>query len=343
MTKRRQFIKQIATAGALASLPGALYSYNKEGKEKIWASLIHLSFNMWEDWIAPERAFRGYRPTLEFSEAVWRMALKQMVDEGMNMVIIDLGDGIIYDSHPEIAVNNAWTVSKLKLEIMKLRKLGLEPIPKLNFSTTHDTWLGKYSRMVSTKKYYRVCSDLISEVCDIFENPRFFHIGMDEESAHHQRFGRYAVVRQGDLWWDDFYFYVNETEKKNVRAWIWSDYYWNHPEVFLRKMPKSVLQSNWYYGEEFETPSNKKDANCIDTYIKLFDHGYDQVPTASYYNNNDNSIGNTVEYCEKHIDNQNLKGFLQTFWKPTTEEYGEHISKGISLFGKAKSWYYRQA
>ena len=65
----------------------------------------------------------------------------------------------------------------LKEELKKLRDAGLEPIPKLNFSTAHDTWLGPYSRCVSTPTYYKACEDLIEEVVELFDKPRFFHLG----------------------------------------------------------------------------------------------------------------------------------------------------------------------
>jgi hypothetical protein len=34
-----------------------------------------------------------------------------------------------------------------------------------------------------------------------------------------------------------------------------------------------------------------------------------------------------------------LDGFLQTFWKPTTERYRQDILKGIQLAGAAKKSY----
>ena len=92
-----------------------------------------------------------------------------MAATGINMVVIDLGDGIEYESHPEIAVKNAWK-PKSKNRAGKMRKLGIEPIPKLNFATTHDIWLKDYSRMVSTDIYYNVCKDLIEEVSLLFIN-----------------------------------------------------------------------------------------------------------------------------------------------------------------------------
>ena len=32
----------------------------------------------------------------------------------MNMVVIDLGDGVKYESHPEIAVKGAWSTTELR-------------------------------------------------------------------------------------------------------------------------------------------------------------------------------------------------------------------------------------
>jgi hypothetical protein len=84
-----------------------------------------------------------------------------MAKAGMNMVVIDVGDAIEYASHPEISVKNAWSSTRLGEELARLRSLGLEPIPKLNFSTAHDQWLHDYSRMVSTPVYYKVCAEVI--------------------------------------------------------------------------------------------------------------------------------------------------------------------------------------
>jgi len=98
----------------------------------------------------------------------------------MNALVLDLGDGVRWDSHPEIAVENAWTPAKLREELDRARELGIEPLPKLNFSTAHDAWLGPYSRMVSTPQYYEVCRDLIDEASELFGRPRLFHLGMDE-------------------------------------------------------------------------------------------------------------------------------------------------------------------
>lgn len=147
-----------------------------------------------------------YRPYLILDDKLWNEALRKMVKKGMNMVVITLGDGVKYESHPEIAVRGAWSASRLRKELQKIRKMGIEPIPELNFSAGHDAWLCSYSRMLSTDKYYEVCSDLIEEVIDIFDKPRFFYLGMDEETSSHQKGLNYSVVRRNDIWWETFIF-----------------------------------------------------------------------------------------------------------------------------------------
>jgi hypothetical protein len=350
MENRRDFIKQMAVAGIASSMPAALLAQQDPSKKKIWANLLHLSYNMWEDNVllkyrdenyncttcqeAREWA-HGYWPFLTFDEPTWDALLKEMAAVGMNMVVIDLGDGVQYESHPEIAVKNAWTPEKLRSELVKMRKMGLEPIPKLNFATTHDIWLGEYSRMVSTSKYYTVCSDLIREVIELFENPRFFHLGMDEETAQHQNRQDYVVIRQNDLWWGDLYFFIGEVEKKGVRSWVWSDYAWHQPDLFFKKMPKSVLQSNWYYDSDFDLNKLEEPEK---TYVKLYNdleaHGYDQVPTGSNHGN-DTNMGATVDYCKKVIDPSRLYGFMTAPWRPTLAPCLDRHKEAIAQVGRA--------
>ena len=219
-TTRRTFIKQLAAAGVMSAASPLAFSNPFKPEPKIWGALIHLSFNMWEEFISPHRPFRGFRPDLRLSEPLWNDALQRMADNGLNMVVIDLGDAVKYESHPEIAVHNAWTTDRLRSELRKIRALGLEPIPKLNFSAAHDTWMKDYSRMVSTEPYYTFCKNIVAEVIDLFDTPRFFHLGMDEETAAHQQYYRYTVVRRNDVWWDDFYHLIGEVEKEIGRAHV---------------------------------------------------------------------------------------------------------------------------
>lgn len=292
----------------------------------IWANLLHLGYNVYADWAAPDWAAKweyvDYQPHLRVDQSLWDDVVAAMAASGFNMAVIELADGIRYESHPEIAVEGAWTVDQLRGELAKMRALGLEPIPKFNFSTAHDAWLGPYARLISTDTYYKVCADLIAEAMRIFDRPRLLHLGMDEENLECQEAYEHVVIRQHDLYWRDTYFFVEQVEKAGARAWVWSDYLWQHPEDYLKKMPTSVVQSNWYYEEEFDT-----NRIPVRAYLDLEAAGFDQIPASANWPDPINSGStassrnprNTVEFCTERIAPQRLLGFMQTAWKPLLE------------------------
>lgn len=287
----------------------------------IWGDLIHLGMQMWE---------KTY-DDLQFDEAVWEKLVARMAERRLNTLLLDLGEGVVYPSHPELAVRGSWTAERLRREIARLKALGIEVLPKLNFSTAHDAWMKDYGRMVSTPEYYRVCADLVRDVCEMFDRPRLFHIGYDEENYRCQRGHPVMTVRQGDLWWHDFLKLVGEVERNGSRAWIWSDFIWHHEEEFLRRMPKSVMQSNWYYWPCFDL-SKRGDERLGDpeqfkqrAYLKLEKAGYDQIPTGSNWNN-DTNFGDTVRFCRANIAPERLHGFLTAPW---TETKPSDLEKGL--------------
>jgi len=302
-------------------------------KDLVWSYLLHLGYNMWSDREAREWQLThvSARPELRLDKRLWNDVLLALRDAGMNMVVIDLGEGVRYESHPEIGVKRSWKVDRLRGELQKMRDMGLEPIPKLNFSACHDAWLGPYARCVSTDAYYRVCADLISEVITLFDGPRFFHLGMDEETAGHQRYYEYVVIRQYDLWWHDLEFLVDQVAERGVRPWVWSDYVWHHPDLFYARMPTSVLQSNWYYGKSF----SRKVVGAR-TYRDLDNYGYDQIPAGSNWGCPEN-FGRTVSHARRNIAPERLLGFLQTVWRPTLEECRDRHMEAIDLAARARA------
>ncbi|WP_052667007.1 hypothetical protein [Nitriliruptor alkaliphilus] len=308
-----------------------------------WAQLVHISYNFWSDTPEPRR-LSAYRDRMQFDDGLWAELTQQMADSGLNTIVLDLGDAIRYESHPEIALQDAWSTARLKDELARLREIGLEPVPKLNFSTGHDAWLGTYQRQVSTPVYYEVCQDLIAEVGELFGGPRLFHLGMDEETAANQPRSRLVVIRQHELWWEDLNFLADEVTKTGARPWVWSDHAWRHPQDFYWKMPRSIVQSNWHYDLNF-TDADEGDRPRVQpvpevrdwrylTYLDLDDHGFDQIPTASNYRQA-KSLESTVDFCRRRLDPSRLLGFLQTTWKPTTREFEDHHLQAIEQVGGA--------
>ena len=361
MTTRRGFIASAALAAAGCATRTPLARFTASGEIK--AFLLHLGHNMWCDWF-PEgfdlKAAMAGIPAgttplpdkvLRSKDELWRKATDHAAAKGLNMIVVDLGEGLVYPSHPELAIEGSWTPEKLRAEIARLNKLGLEVIPKLNFSTTHNGWLKHYRRMLSTPTYYRVCEDLIADVADIFDRPRFLHIGYDEESANFQAgSGRCLLVtaRKGEFWLHDFLHIVRTVEKNGMRAWAWSDYGWDHPE-FYERCPKSVLMSNWYYDEcygGFELAANKTaDRKRLQGFYDLEKAGFEQVPCGTNWAGwkraklkvgADDVIGKLVKLCRRDIPAKNLKGFMMAPWASCdTEEHNQKNIRGIDLFADA--------
>ena len=337
---RRNFLAAGAAATAAGLAPRA---FAAPAPGKIWGGLFHMGVNMWSD--QPVDSWGPYKGEdlelvcqknhLRFDEGVWQRLTAHMVEAGMNLVVIDLGEALKYKSHPEIAVKGSWEIDRFRAELARLRKMGLEPIPKLNFSTAHDAWLKDYSHMVSTETYYKVCADLVREVIDIFDKPRFFHLGYDEETHGHQRKYLYSVVRQGDLWWHDLLFFVKTVESAGVRPWIWSDFYWHHPQEFMDRMPKSVLQSNWYYGDAFAVDDSNKSPPRVQAYIDHDKAGFDQIPTGSNWSN-DVNFGRTVEFCEKYLSKDRLPGYLTAPWVFTLPKFEAQNMRAIDQVAAAR-------
>ena len=326
---RRSFLGAGAAALAYGSVPKLFAGVPKP--EFMWGDLLHFGVNIqcdipvdkWGKYKGDDIKLMTAADHVRFDEGVFDRITDRMIAKGLNTVVIDLEEALYYPSHPELAVKGTWDVERFRRKLAQLRAKGLEPIPKLNFSTAHDIWLKEYHRMVSTPKYYQVVQDVIADVIEIFDTPRYFHIGFDEETVKHQSKHSIAIVRQGDLWWHDFLFIVKAIEKRGVRAWCWSDYIWHHKDVFLKRMPRSVLQSNWYYGHMFDPnlPLKKDlELNPVNAYLEMEKAGFDQVPTGSNWSVDD-SMRETVKFCRDNIAPERLKGFLAAPWVKTLPQF----------------------
>ena len=378
MKTRREFIWQTAFVGAGAVIGGcasvgATKAPALAGDFAVGA-LLHLGCNMWGDWTydghypasAEEEAKMFPNPKLRKNgsyrtpvcdylaadEKVWRGQTEFMRAEGLNMVIIDIGEAYAYPSRPELWVNGSWDAAKMRKELARLRGLGLEPIPKLNFSAGHDIWLKQYHYMTSTRKYYKVVADLIRDVCEVFDGPRYFHLGFDEEVPIAVKGRALAVMRQGDLWWHDLRFCVNEVERNGARAIVWHDKICGGKEEFLRNMPRSVVQMPWYYGKDFsETnlswrPEFEKSKtwdiqkNLIAGMAVIVAAGYDVMPCTSNWSS-DEATDAMLAYARKAVPAAQLKGVLTAPWRRTVPGQDRYTREAIRQLAVAKRKYFR--
>ena len=338
MTTRRDFMTSAAAFAALTGCRGPQAVGANPKADFPWAFLLHFGCNISGDISVPPK--RGSRMSslltdaefaalsdedcwmkdrLRFNYGMWRELSAKLRADGCNMIVVDVLEGVVYPSHPELAVRGSWAPEKLADEVARLRGLGFEVVPKLNFSTCHHAWMGPYRRMVSTTKYYEVCKDLIGDVFDIFGDVRLFHLGMDEEDlapCHHNT--SMIIMRQGDLWAHDLRFLVNEVERRGTRAWVWNDLARRLPmEKHLALMPKSVLQSPW----EYSTNKAGVDNACIRAFKTLADAGYDTVPCGSNCYGFCENFQSIAEFGKREMDPAHLKGFLMAPWLRILEPY----------------------
>ena len=307
-----------------------------------WAMLLHLGMNMWSDKRAADY--------VRCDEKLWKSVTERFAGKGGNMIVSDIGEALVYPSHPELAVRGSWSPEKLAGEVKRLKSMGVEAIPKLNFSACHDLWLKDYSKMRATADYYRVVEDVIRDVSEIFGKPRYIHLGWDEEKAKTQRANDYMAMRQGELWWHDMLFTVAMAEKYGARGWIWSDKEWLSKDEVMLKCPRSVLQSHWYYSVGFGPKWSKRDdkkmreapwaePHTLCVFEELEKAGFDQMPCGSNIYHRDNFL-NVVRHCRDLIAPERLKGFFIAPWgEMAAGKYYERFLQAADLIAEAREIY----
>lgn len=377
--KRRDFLKMAACAGGSAIFGGCAtkaVSAPAIAGDMAFGVLLHLGCNMWGDWTHDQSRIpssreeerrmqldeklnkRGAMPHrvrnyVRTDENVWKEETELMKSEGLNLVIIDLGEAYAYPSRPELWVNGSWSPEKLRAELARLRGLGLEPVPKLNFSTGHDQWLKEYHYMTSTKRYYEAVADVIRDVAEVFDHPRYFHVGFDEEIPVALARRQMMAIRQGDLWWKDLFYVIGQVEKNGSRAMMWSDKICAGREEFLKRMTKGVLQVPWYYGSDFsekklkwdpkyEKMSNswKTQENLASALVELDKAGFDMMPCTSNWST-DKASDAMLSFVKNNINPAHVKGLLTAPWRMSFPEENPKVVDGIRLFAAAKRKYYK--
>ena len=309
-------------------------------------ALFHLGSNMWHDYDSdpdgwarsPEEELtrpnpKGpagkpstYHSYLQCRDELWKQGIDRLAARKMNVLFIDLGEGVEYPSHPELKVAGTWSVDKMRRELDRIRSLGILPLPKLNFSTCHDSWLKEYHRMVSTTKYYEVVADVIRDTCELFDSPPVFHIGFDEEIAIAGANNFHMTIRHGDLWWHDLFYVIGQCEKNGARATMWSDKICDGRDEFLKRMTKNVIMSPWYYWPNIAEKAKKWDpelekksgtwdvqGNLPASFAVLSDEGFDLLACGSNVYRDDATEA-FVKFCKERLDPVHLLGMYTAPW-----------------------------
>lgn len=325
----------------------------------IWSLYATLGVQMWRNTVTE----------LQFDDSAWERIVDESHRAGINMIILDIGEGIEWKSHPELSVKGAWSYYRVKKEIERLRSLGIALIPKLNFSATHHLWLGEYRKLLSTKAYYDVCRDLICELYELFEKPEYIHLGMDEEGNANilRNYEGLVNFRRGELLWHDLKFLCDTVTSLGSKPWIWADICCEQPEEFKKRFDTDeVLLSPWYYFA-FKREHFKKISECgqsdIDFYANTFPYnkmgltyieedpgyvkmredmiksaplGYGLVPCFSNWGKTPYNAPDMIELY-KEIAPEYIRGFMVAPWCHTQNEHVDEITENIRTMKEVMS------
>lgn len=323
-------------------------------QNKMWTLMVCLSHNQWQT------VYPSLYP--EFSDEMWDWIVENAAKQGFNHILLDVGDGIQYHSHPEISIDNAWSHRRVHKEIARCRELGITIIPKVNFSTFHCNWLKRYSRMISSDLYYQVAHDVIQEVYEVFEHPAYIHLGMDEEDINMAKSREYAIARHGALYWHDLRYLVDCVADCGAKAAIWYDAAFVNPEEYRANFDiNEILLCPWYYwGLRPEKFTRMEDfpfrhlnqfnhlnlefiedlprlKNFREQGIAYCQAGQQYLPTS--WPNRPNNTWNLMEFLADAPD-ENILGHIIAPWTHTKMENKEVFEKAFADFQIAKAHFY---
>ena len=327
--------------------------------QKMWGLLVHLSNSEWR--IKYDR--------LNFDDEVWEYIKNESQKIGINTIVLDVGDGVRFDSHPEICAENAWSKQRVREEVENCRQKGISLIPKLNFAAIHDIWLGDYHRMVSSPIYYKVCADLIKEVYDIFDSPEYIHIGMDEEHIRNMEKSELVICRQGELYWHDIRFFMDTVKETGAKVWMWADPLIDFTEGYREHIsPDEAILSPWYYSAykkehytEIATASDvvqiyyredkytslgikyvEEDPHLVNfrqVAVDVATDGYKYIPCCSSISNKYNSE-DLLDYYKTNVNDEQILGYITAPWVFTTKDCLPDFERTFAEFKAAKEKIY---
>lgn len=317
-------------------------------EEKMWAILLQLGSNRLgkpgECCPHPREEEEAYHTYVYSDRETWRNITEYLPSCGINTVVIDIGEALKLDSHPELAIPGSWEKQEFIEELHRLRSLGLTPIPMYNFSCTHNAWMQEYGNMVGTEIYNQVCDDIVCEAIEIFDKPEFFHLGLNNEIPQYQEHYPVKIVRAWGQKTQDALRLFRICMERGVRPWIWADLEtveaFGGKERFRENIPKEVLLSNRCFKMVVRV-DGQEDAPTTKLYRELAEWGYEQIPTCYRWAWPFNAK-QTLSYCRDYVEPCGIRGFMTASFLPVTEDYYYGLLYDADLLSEAKKYVYSE-
>jgi len=311
----------------------------------LWVYMIYLGTNMWNEGDSLTRFNKNdafFHKEMFTDRKTWRAATDFAIKAGFNAFLVDIGEGLQLEAHPELAASGAWTKEEMKAELDRLKASGATVIPKLNLSATHDAWLNTLGHKLNTPEYFKAVREIIDEVIELFQPP-IIHLGFDEES-HRERnmqnkYG-YSSYRYGEEYALALNYFVKCALDKGVRPWLWAGlatYSWDE---FAHYSPHDAIYGTCNYEQMRNTPKSEIYYQMLyDSARKLEKLGYDQLPAVStcydYY-----SVDDTMEFWKSVISPKHFIGVASAPWCRTGKDDLYSLMAEAKVFAYARKKYY---
>ncbi len=181
-----------------------------------------------------------------FDHATAEAVIDAMADAGMNLLLIDVEDGVIYKSLPELRKRYSVPMAELGALTLRARRKGLEVVPKLNFSRSplhrHSAWLDPNQADRDSASFWKQGFAAIDEVLTATESSTL-HVGMDEDDTRSPEEYCKATMRL-----------YRGLRRRGVRMAMWAEvgHKWRPQERWkeipaIRELPRDVILMPWSY------------------------------------------------------------------------------------------------
>lgn len=181
-----------------------------------------------------------------YDRATAEAVIDAMADAGMNLLLIDVEDGVIYKTLPELRKRYSVPIAELRGLALRARKKGLEVIPKLNFARSplhrHSAWLDPNQAEPDSAAFWKRGFAAIDEVLAATE-ARTLHVGMDEDDTRSPEEYRKATMRL-----------YRGLKRRGVRMAMWAEvgHRWRPQQRWkeipaIRELPRDAILMPWSY------------------------------------------------------------------------------------------------
>jgi len=250
-----------------------------------------------------------------FDPSVAQAVIEALRGYGFNALVVSVGDGVVFRSHPELRKHYSEPMKILVALAKQARAAGMEFIPKFNFSMSaincHNDWIRApkqtwWDDLDHDAAYYGKAFAIIDEVVKACGGATRLHIGMDEDHnrSHAQFVATIEALRK-------------RLKQRGLRTIMWSDAAIPYPngQVYVEKAlaalehcSRDVVQVLWDYRG---TPTRAAK--------RIVDNGFEWLGAPGW--SDAKQISNYANLCRR----LGATGLLMTRWIKCVKENRQEL------------------